>query len=114
MKTKWAVLLTIFFMAVGATAQNATNSSFQIKGILLDSLTQGGGAYATIRGVKKKGAGHNRERKGTEREGKRGGRGGGKKRGGRSSSASFFFYTPAPEDQATGIFLFTFLEPIKA
>ena len=48
MKTKWAVLLTIFFMAVGATAQNATNSSFQIKGILLDSLTQEGEPYATI------------------------------------------------------------------
>ena len=58
MKTKWAVLLTIFFMAVGATAQNATNSSFQIKGILLDSLTQEGEPYATIRIVKKEAPAH--------------------------------------------------------
>jgi len=58
MKTKWAVLLTIFFMAVGATAQNTTNSSFQIKGILLDSLTQEGEPYATIRIVKKEAPAH--------------------------------------------------------
>lgn len=56
MKTKWAVLLTIFFMAVGATAQNATNSSFQIKGILLDSLTQEGEPYGHYQDCKERSA----------------------------------------------------------
>lgn len=34
-------------------AQNTANTSFQVKGILLDSLTQEGEPYATIKIVKK-------------------------------------------------------------
>ena len=37
MKNRWAMLLAVLLIPVWATAQNAANSSFQIKGILLDS-----------------------------------------------------------------------------
>lgn len=40
MKNRWAMLLAVLLIPVWATAQNAANSSFQIKGILLDSLTK--------------------------------------------------------------------------
>ena len=42
MKNRWAMLLAVLLIPVWATAQNAANSSFQIKGILLDSLTKEG------------------------------------------------------------------------
>lgn len=42
MKIRWVMLLTVLLLSAGATAQNTTNSSFQIKGVLLDSLTQEG------------------------------------------------------------------------
>lgn len=44
MKNRWAMLLAVLLIPVWATAQNAANSSFQIKGILLDSLTKEGRA----------------------------------------------------------------------
>lgn len=53
MKIKWIALLGILMISGLATAQNTTNSSFQLKGILLDSLTQEGEPYATIKVVKK-------------------------------------------------------------
>ena len=53
MKNRWAMLLAVLLIPVWATAQNAANSSFQIKGILLDSLTKEGEPYATIKIVKK-------------------------------------------------------------
>mgnify|MGYP002093324691 FL=1 len=53
MKIRWVMLLTVLLLSAGATAQNTTNSSFQIKGVLLDSLTQEGEPYATIKIVKK-------------------------------------------------------------
>ena len=49
MKNRWAMLLAVLLIPVWATAQNAANSSFQIKGILLDSLTKEGEPYATIK-----------------------------------------------------------------
>ena len=57
MKNRWAMLLAVLLIPVWATAQNAANSSFQIKGILLDSLTKEGEPYATIKIVKKERAG---------------------------------------------------------
>lgn len=53
MKIKWTVLLWMLMLSGLVAAQNAANSSFQIKGILLDSLTQEGEPYATIKIVKK-------------------------------------------------------------
>lgn len=53
MRTKWVLLLGILMISSLAMAQNTTNSSFQLKGILLDSLTQEGEPYATIKIVKK-------------------------------------------------------------
>lgn len=52
MKTKWTLLLWIMMLSGLAAAQNTANS-FQIKGILLDSLTHEGEPYATIKVVKK-------------------------------------------------------------
>lgn len=52
MKTKWTLLLWIMMLSGLAVAQNTANS-FQIKGILLDSLTHEGEPYATIKVVKK-------------------------------------------------------------
>ena len=53
MRIKWVMLLAVLWISVCATAQNTTNTSFQIKGVLLDSLTQEGEPYATIKIVKK-------------------------------------------------------------
>ncbi len=53
MKIKLIVLLWILMLSGQAVAQNTANTSFQIKGILLDSLTQEGEPYATIKIVKK-------------------------------------------------------------
>lgn len=58
MKNRWAMLLAVLLIPVWATAQNAANSSFQIKGILLDSLTKEGEPYATIKIVKKEAPEH--------------------------------------------------------
>ena len=38
MRTKWMVLLGMLIVSALAMAQNTANSSFQIKGTLLDSL----------------------------------------------------------------------------
>lgn len=53
MRTKWMVLLGMLIVSALAMAQNTANSSFQIKGTLLDSLTHEGEPYATIKIVKK-------------------------------------------------------------
>jgi hypothetical protein len=53
MKTKWTVLLCLLMVSGMAAAQNAPLSTFQVKGVLLDSLTQEGEPYATIKIVKK-------------------------------------------------------------
>lgn len=53
MRTKWTVLLCLLMLSGLVAAQNTANSSFQIKGILLDSLTHEGEPYATIKVVKK-------------------------------------------------------------
>lgn len=53
MRTKWTVLLWMLMISGLLAAQNTANTSFQVKGILLDSLTQEGEPYATIKIVKK-------------------------------------------------------------
>lgn len=53
MNLKTTVLLWMLFISGLAAAQNAVVSSFQLKGILLDSLTQEGEPYATIRVARK-------------------------------------------------------------
>lgn len=54
MRTKWMVLLCMLLVSGLAMAQNRTaTSSFQVKGVLLDSLTNEGEPYATIKIVKK-------------------------------------------------------------
>lgn len=53
MNLKTTVLLWMLFISRLAAAQNAVVSSFQLKGILLDSLTQEGEPYATIRVARK-------------------------------------------------------------
>lgn len=53
MRTKWTVLLWMLMLSGLVAAQNTANSSFQVKGVLLDSLTQEGEPYATIKVVKK-------------------------------------------------------------
>ena len=53
MRIKWTVLLWMLLVSGLAVAQNTATTSFQIKGVLLDSLTQEGEPYATIRIVKK-------------------------------------------------------------
>lgn len=53
MRIKLIVLLWILMLSGQAVAQNTANTSFQVKGILLDSLTQEGEPYATIKIVKK-------------------------------------------------------------
>lgn len=40
MKNRWAMLLAVLLIPVWATAQNAANSSFQIKGILLKKASR--------------------------------------------------------------------------
>ena len=47
MRIKWTVLLYLLMISGLALAQNTANTSFQVKGILLDSLTQEGEPYAT-------------------------------------------------------------------
>ena len=58
MKIKWTVLLCLLMISGLAAAQNTASSSFQVKGILLDSLTQEGEPYATIKIVKKEAPAH--------------------------------------------------------
>ena len=53
MRIKWTVLLWMLMVSGLTAAQNTATSSFQVKGILLDSLTQEGEPYATIKIVKK-------------------------------------------------------------
>ena len=53
MRTKWTVLLWMLMISGLLAAQNTANTSFHVKGILLDSLTQEGEPYATIKIVKK-------------------------------------------------------------
>ena len=53
MKTKTMLLLCMLLMAGLGMAQNKSAASFSIKGALLDSLTQEGEPYATIKIVKK-------------------------------------------------------------
>lgn len=53
MKNRWTLLLAMLLAAAVATAQNATNPSFQIKGTLLDSLTNAGEPYATLKVTRK-------------------------------------------------------------
>ena len=52
MKLRTMVLLWALMLSGLAVAQNAT-STFQVKGVLLDSLTQEGEPYATIRVARK-------------------------------------------------------------
>ena len=49
MRIKWTVLLWMLMISGLVAAQNTANTSFQVKGILLDSLTQEGEPYATIK-----------------------------------------------------------------
>lgn len=53
MKLRTTVLLWICLISGLAVAQNSAVSTFQLKGILLDSLTQEGEPYATIRVARK-------------------------------------------------------------
>lgn len=53
MKLKVTVLLWMLLVSGLAAAQNSSASSFQLKGVLLDSLTQEGEPYATIRVARK-------------------------------------------------------------
>ena len=53
MKLKTLVLLWILLVSGLVAAQNSAVSTFQLKGILLDSLTQEGEPYATIRVARK-------------------------------------------------------------
>ena len=53
MRIKWTVLLWMLMISGLLAAQNTANTSFQVKGILLDSLTREGEPYATIKIVKK-------------------------------------------------------------
>lgn len=53
MRAKLILLLGMILLSGMAAAQNTANTSFQVKGILLDSLTQEGEPYATIKIVRK-------------------------------------------------------------
>lgn len=53
MKNKLLLLLLMLFVSFAGRAQQATPVSYTIKGVLLDSLTQEGEPYATVRIVKK-------------------------------------------------------------
>ena len=53
MNLKVTVLLWMLLVSGLAAAQNSSASSFQLKGVLLDSLTQEGEPYATIRVARK-------------------------------------------------------------
>lgn len=55
MKIKWIVLLGMMMTSCLVSAQSTANSTFQIKGVVLDSLTQEGEPYATIK-IASKGA----------------------------------------------------------
>ncbi len=53
MRIRWTVLLWMLLVSGLTMAQNTATASFQVKGVLLDSLTQEGEPYATIKIVKK-------------------------------------------------------------
>lgn len=53
MRAKLILLLGMMLLSGMAAAQHTANTYFQVKGILLDSLTQEGEPYATIKIVKK-------------------------------------------------------------
>lgn len=53
MRIKWALLLCMLMLSGMLMGQNVVTSSFQIKGVLRDSLTQEGEPYATIKIVRK-------------------------------------------------------------
>lgn len=53
MKAKLILLLGMMLLSGMAAAQHTANTYFQVKGVLLDSLTQEGEPYATIKIVKK-------------------------------------------------------------
>ena len=53
MKIKSFLLLVMLLSSFLGAAQNAPVSSFQVKGIVLDSLTKEGEPYATIKVVRK-------------------------------------------------------------
>lgn len=53
MRIKWILLLGMLILSGLAVAQNTANSTFQVKGVLLDSLTQESEPYATIKIAKK-------------------------------------------------------------
>ena len=58
MRNKWMVLLGMLLISCMVAAQNTATPTFQIKGVLLDSLTQEGEPYATIKIVKKEAPAH--------------------------------------------------------
>ena len=49
MRIKWTVLLWMLMISGLLAAQNTANTSFQVKGILLDSLTREGEPYAPLK-----------------------------------------------------------------
>lgn len=53
MKIKWILLLGMLILSGLAVAQNTASPTFQVKGILLDSLTQESEPYATIKIAKR-------------------------------------------------------------
>ena len=53
MINRCTVLLCVLMLSAVAVAQNTTTSTFQVKGVVLDSLTQEPEPYATIKIVKK-------------------------------------------------------------
>lgn len=53
MRIKWILLLGMLILSGLAVAQNTANPTFQVKGVLLDSLTQESEPYATIKIAKK-------------------------------------------------------------
>lgn len=55
------LLLFVFTTSVAGWAQKSVAPSYTIKGVLLDSLTQEGEPYATIRITKKKCSGESAE-----------------------------------------------------
>ena len=57
MRMKWFVLLWMLMLSAMLAAQSTAPLSFQVKGVLLDSLTHEGEPYATIKIVKKENPG---------------------------------------------------------
>ena len=57
MRMKWFVLLWMLMLSATLAAQSTAPLSFQVKGVLLDSLTHEGEPYATIKIVKKENPG---------------------------------------------------------